>query len=408
MLGQWRKPMKPLNLLKLLVTGSLLTGLYLPAHANTTTPVATPAAAEQQAAPASGVEVSAVDLSSTRKTVSIALLLPLRSDILREPATVLQAGFMAAHERERDGVVINVVETGDTPQDILTGYKAAVTLNDIVVGPLSRTGVTAVAQSGAVDRTTIALTPPEITDNTPVRLPSQMLVMGLSIEDEARQVADWADQATKPGRALILLTKAAWQRRAAAAFEAQWTHRGLAAESIEIAANDGFLNGRTLLQLKKQIETEVPTAIFLALDARQARQVRAIIGKEVPLFGTSQLNPFALTDRDDGERIDDMDGARLLDIPWQLQADHPAVMVYPRLVVNADQRRSPDLERLYALGIDAYRVAREIASGRTQFEIDGVTGKLTVRFAKEHAHFERTEQPAVYRGGVVVAADAVR
>lgn len=408
MLGQWRKPMKPLNLLKLLVAGSLLTGLYLPAHANTTAPVATPAAAEQQAAPPSGVEVSAVDLSSTKKTFSIALLLPLRSDVLREPATVLQAGFMAAHERERDGVVINVVETGDAPEDILAGYKTAVTLNDIVVGPLSRTGVTAVAQSGAVDRTTIALTPPEAGDNAVVRLPSQMLVMGLSIEDEARQVADWADQSTEPGKALILFTKAAWQRRAAAAFESQWTHRGLEAESIEIAANDGFLNGRILLQLKKQIETDVPTAIFLALDARQARQVRAIIGKDVPLFGTSQLNPFALTDHADSERIDDMDGARLLDIPWQLQADHPAVMVYPRMVVNADQRRSPDLERLYALGIDAYRVAREIASGRTQFEIDGVTGKLTVRFAEEHAHFERTEQPAVYRGGVVVAADAVR
>jgi outer membrane PBP1 activator LpoA protein len=93
----------------------------------------------------------------------------------------------------------------------------------------------------------------------------------------------------------------------------------------------------------------------------------------------------------------------LLDIPWQLQADHPAVMVYPRLAGNADQKPSADLERLYALGIDAYRVAREIASKRTSFELDGVTGKLKVNFDTEAPVFQRTEQQAVYRRGSVMA-----
>lgn len=409
MLVQWRKPRT------LLLACSMLIGLYLPAHANTNAPAASPDASVQPPAQApaqaagSGVEVSAVDLSTTRKTFSVALLLPLRSEILREPAEVLRSGFFAAHERDRNGIVVNVIETGDSAQDILSGYKAAAALNDIVVGPLSRTGVTAVAQSAAVDRPTIALTPPETGDAAAtVQLPPNLLVMGLSIEGEARQVAGWADKASDAGKALVLFTKTAWQRRAATAFEAEWRHRGMEAELIEIAANDGFLAGRTLLQLKKQIEAEKPVALFLALDARQARQVRAIIGKDVPLYGTSQLNPFVLTDRADLERTDDMDGARLLDIPWQLQPDHPAVMVYPRLVTNADERRSADLERLYALGIDAYRVAHEIAAGRTQFELDGVTGKLAVRFDRGSAHFERIEQPAVYRGGVVVAAEAAR
>jgi len=36
-----------------------------------------------------------------------------------------------------------------------------------------------------------------------------------------------------------------------------------------------------------------------------------------------------------------------------LQADHAAVMIYPRQVIAADQKRSADMERLYALGIDA-------------------------------------------------------
>jgi len=381
---------------KLVVLGTVLSGLCLPAQANTTAP------AIAQAIPAP------VDLSTTEKIVSIALLLPLRSATLREPAEMLRAGFQAAFERERDSIQINIIETGDTPEEILSGYKAASAINDVVVGPLSRSGVTAVAQSGAVDKPTIALTPPEAPDNAEIQLPPQMLVMGLSIEEEARQVAGWAAREGKPGKALVLFTKTAWQRRAAKAFETEWQERKREAEIAELSANDGFLNGRELLQLKKQLETDKPSVIFLALDARQARQVRAVMGKGIALYGTSQLNPFALSDRSDAERIADMDGTRLLDIPWQLQPDHPAVMVYPRLVLSADQKRNADLERLYALGIDAYRVAREIVARHSSFEIDGVTGRLIVRLDPKQSTFERTAQQAVYRDGSVVGIGGPR
>lgn len=396
MSGQWRK---------LLLLGGVFCGLCLPAHANTTTTVA---GSSSLVAQASAVETSAVDLSSTERMTTIALLLPLRSETLREPSEVLRAGFQAAYEREGAGVTINIVETGDSPQDILSAYKAASAVNDIVVGPLSRSGVGAVAQSGGVVKPTLALTPPETSEGSAGALPKQLLVMGLSIEDEARQVAEWAGRDVKPGRALVLHTHTAWQRRAAKAFETQWQRRGMEVVSIELGANDGFLAGRDLLQLKKQLDGDKPALLFLALDARQARQVRAIMGKELPLYGTSQLNPVALSDRAGAERIDDMDGARLLDIPWQLQPDHPAVMVYPRLVVGADQKRSADLERMYALGIDAYRVAREIASRHTNFEIDGVTGRLTVRFDNAQAYFERAAQQAVYRDGAVVGVAGAR
>lgn len=398
MLGQW---------VKLVLLGSVLGGLCLPVKANTTIPAAPDNAAPVMTMAQSAVVTSPVDLGTTQRMTSIAVLLPLRSETLREPSEVLRAGFQAAYEREHDGIVINIIETGDSPQDILTGYKAASALNDIVVGPLSRTGVTAVAQSGSLSKPTIALTTPDHPDGLDARLPQHMLVMGLSIEDEARQVADWAGREVAPGKAIVLFTATAWQRRAAKSFEAQWRHQGFETESIEVPAIDGFLNGRSLLQLKKQVDADKPAVLFLALDARQARQVRAVMSKDVALYGTSQLNPFALADRD-ADRAAEMDGTRLLDIPWQLQADHPAVMVYPRLVVNADQKRSADLERLYALGIDAYRVAREIASQRTSFEVDGVTGKLTVRFDKTNAHFERTAQQAVYRGGVVTTVDEAR
>lgn len=385
---------------KLMALGALFCGLCLPARANTT---------GQEPVPEGGAVTSPVDMSTTEMTTRIALLLPLRSEFLREPAEMVRAGFQAAYERERDRITINIVETGDSAQDILSGYKTASALNDVVVGPLSRTGVTALVQSGDVQRPTIALTPPDTQENGETRLPPQLLVIGLSIEEEARQLADWAARDGRRGRALVLFTGVPWQSRAAKAFEGKWQEKGREAEMLELPAVDGFLHGRSLLQLKKDLEADKPAIIFLALDARQARQVRAVMGKEIALYGTSQLNPFALSDRTSEDRAAEMDGTRLLDIPWQIQPDHPAVMVYPRLVVDADKKRNADHERLYALGIDAYRVAREVLAHRSNFEIDGVTGKLRIRFESGQSQFERIAPHAVYReGSVVVMGDTRR
>lgn len=332
-----------------------------------------------------------------------ALLLPLQSDALGPAAQAVRAGVTIAQEREPQGIQVNVVETGDSQMEALSGYALATSDHDIVIGPLSRSGVTAVAQSSAIDRPTIALTQPEF--QAPDRPASpKLLAIGLSIEDEARQVASWASNSAK--KAYVLHTQAAWQRRAAGAFDAQWRRMGKDAEIIELPATDGFLNGRALLQLKRRLQGDKESLFFAALDFTQAKQLRAIMGGALPIYGTSQLNAFTLSDQPGTERADDLTGVRLMDIPWQLQSDHPFVMIYPKLTLPADQKRSPDIERLYALGIDAYRIARQVAAGRTEFEVDGVTGRLKVRFDGKEARFERVLQPAIYRDGVVVPVDA--
>ncbi|HCN89783.1 MAG TPA: hypothetical protein DIT28_11500, partial [Oxalobacteraceae bacterium] len=164
----------------------------------------------------------------------------------------------------------------------------------------------------------------------------------------------------------------------------------------------GYLDPNGLEQLRKRVQNDKPALVFVALDAAQARQLRSAIGNDVALYGTSQLNPLTRPDWAGAEPMPELNGAQLLDIPWQLQPDHPAVMIYPHPVGAADQKHSADLERLYALGIDAYRVAREIAEGHSDFEIDGVTGRLTVSFGAGAARFERFEQPAIYQDGTVV------
>jgi outer membrane PBP1 activator LpoA protein len=410
------------RLAKVVLLAVALSGLCPPMHANTTTAAGSAAASFSAGDP---IQLAQSDITISpglvippaaeqvapaqpaEPAVRLALLVPLRSDALGVAADAVRAGFLAAHEREPEGMSVTVVETGDAAQDVLSAYIDAAGQHDIVIGPMTRSSVTAVAQSGDVRKPTIALTHPDLAA-ADLKLPQQLLVIGLSIEDEARQVAKWAGANKNAGKAVIISSNIVWQRRAANAFAEQWQKQGKELESIELPAFSGYLAARDLAQLKTQFEFDKPGLIFAALDERQARQLRASIGNEIPLYGTSQLNPVALADWGTSQRATDMNGIRLLDIPWQLQSDHPAVMVYPRLVVSADQRRSADIERLYALGIDAYRVAREIALKRTSFELDGVTGKLRVRFDSSTPSFERTEQQAVYRDGSVMAVTDAR
>jgi outer membrane PBP1 activator LpoA protein len=335
-------------------------------------------------------------------TVRIALLLPLQSETLGNAAAVLRAGFMAAAEREAGAAItIETIESGEAAHDVLASYGNASQSADILVGPLSRSGVSAIAQSGTVTKPTIALTQIETSDETKVILPPNMLIIGLSGEDEARQMASLVHARKPIGTAIVLSTATAWQRRAAKAFADRWAQLGNASESMEldISAQGSYLGANGLIGLQRRIQAEKPSFIFSALDAIQTRQLRMLIGQDIPVYGTSQLNPATMTQWPAVEPLPEMNGVRFVDLPWLLQADHPAVMAYANAAAPADPQRGADLERLYALGIDAFRIAKEIASGQMRFQIDGVTGKLRVSVDKESGRFERIETPAVYREG---------
>lgn len=329
----------------------------------------------------------------------MALLLPLHSDALREAAEAVRAGFNAAQQADRDpSISVSLVQTGDNPQDMVTAYSAVLPYHEVIIGPMTRSGVSALATSGLVTKPTIALANPD----EGVMPPSLMLPMGLSLEEEARQIAAWAASEGQIQRTFVLATGAAWQRRVARAFVQEVHSRGGNASVVDVHMAGAYLDPNRLVDLRKRVKEQQPTMIFMALDAAQARQVREAIGTEVPMFGTSQVNPLPYQEGEEPERVPFMDGVRLVDMPWQLQADHTAVMVYPRTPLIQGQRRTANAERFYALGIDAYRIAREIGRGRTNFELDGVTGRLRVTFGGGGARVDRIVLPAAYRDGVVV------
>jgi len=302
---------------------------------------------------------------------------------------------MAAYERDKSGFTVTVIETGDPAQDVLSAYAGAQEQQDIIVGPLARSAVTALATSPLVRKPTIALNHPE--GRADLRLPEQMIAIGLSIEAEARQAADWAAQEHPNARALVLSAGSSWQKRSAGAFATQWQRIGAPVRLMELGASDGYLSDPELVALRAKLQTEPVDIVFVALDVDQARQLRTALSApplgDIPVYGSSSLNPG----RSRWQPGPELDGVRLLDLPWLVQRDHPAVMTYPQ----PEDAANADMERLYALGIDAFRVAREIAlrPGK-RFRLDGVTGQLSVDFGQGPAYFERIELPAVYQNGV--------
>ena len=100
-------------------------------------------------------------------------------------------------------------------------------------------------------------------------------------------------------------------------------------------------------------------------------------------------------------RAPELDGVRILDLPWTVQPGHPLVASYPRW---GGDTGGFDMKRLYALGIDAFRISRELAlRPDSRFELDGVTGRLTIDMGQGQAVFRRVETGTVYRDGLYEA-----
>jgi outer membrane PBP1 activator LpoA protein len=337
-------------------------------------------------------QAAAPDTSPAAAPVRITLLLPMHSGVLATAAESVRAGFMAGVERDGTGFRVEVVSTGDAPRDVLDAYARAAAASDIVVGPLARAAVAALADSDAVTRPTVALSVPEGHTAVPRSLPKLMLVAGLSIEDEAKQVAEWAARAHPQGRALILTGHAAWAQRAAGAFEARWNELGHTNQRFAVPT--GEAGKAAIAELKQKLEIDPPDLLFAALDGAGLRAVRAGTTAAIPCYAGGTANPG----REAAPGTSVLDGVRILDLPWIVLPDSPAVMVYPRPLTT---EQPLDMDRLYALGIDAFRVARELAlRGGAPFGMDGVTGRLdAVAGPGGRLELRRQEAAVVIRNG---------
>jgi outer membrane PBP1 activator LpoA protein len=314
---------------------------------------------------------------------ALALLLPLASPDFARPAKAVRLGFMAALKQSGEKLTVGMFATDASSESILAGYEQAVKLGArLVVGPMTKAGVSALAASTLVSVPTLAL---NLSDGK-TALPPRFYTFGLALEAEAQLVARSA-AAENLKSAILVSAKSPLAQRSRAAFAETWERLGgVIAESYEFDARTD------LSALRQALANAQADLVFLAADTEQARAVRPFLNHHIAVFATSQVNSGG----NDSLANGDLNGIRFVDMPWLVQPDHPAVMVYPR-----PQGITAELGRFYALGIDAFRIAAALIEAPRRLSLDGVTGRLTL-YGNLVA---REPVQAVFRNGVGVALD---
>lgn len=335
----------------------------------------------------------------------LALLLPITGNYAAA-ASALRDGFMAAHSADLrpERSTVRIYDTGGDPARAATAYEQAVAEGAaIVVGPLEKEAVDAVAARSALPAPTLALNYADAREGRPLHL----YQFGLSAEDEARQAAEraWTDGHS---RALAIYPEGEWGIRTYAAFKSRWEELGgavLEAQSYRADGGDYATPVRRLLnldesearvrKLKAVLGLDVKSdprrrtdadSVFLVASAAPARAIRPQFNfqyaGDLPIYATSHVRgtPNAKADMD-------LEGVVYCDSPWLLAngGDTPLARELKRNFPNLPE----PLRRLYAMGVDAYALTRSLTSlaQDEKAAIDGATGRLNV-----------TADGRVYRG----------
>jgi outer membrane PBP1 activator LpoA protein len=312
----------------------------------------------------------------------VALLLPLSSPALGGVADAVRQGFFAAAEYDgKKALPVRVIATVDEGESLLEACRKAQANGAVaVVAGLTRDGASRIARSDCPRQPTLVLNQPaELAD-----LPAKLYWITLSLEQEARQAAQLA---VNDGwhQAIVISSASPLARRVQEAFE-----REFAAAAGEVRGRVAY-NGNPddAAQVKERIAAMRGEFVFLALDPKAAMLARPYISALLPVYATS----MSIDPRAEPTVNLDLEGVRYVDMPWFVQPDHPAVMVY----AAPKSRLSTDQERLYALGIDAYRVAALLLKPEVKRpSLDGVTGRLTL---EDGNTFSRALMPAEMSAG---------
>ena len=314
----------------------------------------------------------------------VALILPTASQALGRLADAVRQGYLAAAEaggKESPPVVVTAIDSeGPALLEACRNAQAAGAV--LVVAGITRDGASALARSDCPRQPVLALNDPQAAAPD---MPVNLYTFSLSLENEARQVALLA-VAEGWRSAIVITSPSPLAKRVQEAFEREWTRAaGQVAGRLTFSgsAEDAPL-------VRERMATVRGDMVFMALDQPEARAVRPYVSGMLPLYATSMsVNPRA-------EAIVNVDlqGVRYVEMPWFAQPDHPAVMVYP-----VPRAMSVEQERLYAFGIDAYRISTQLLRGDKRSPIDGVTGKLAL---EPPTHFARTLTPAEIDGGRII------
>ncbi len=328
-----------------------------------------PASAPASGAKESGPAKTATDAPPVEKPKSIALILPLSSKSLGKAAEAAKAGFLAAAELSgKPQFEARVYFADDETTSMALLYRKAVTEGAVaIVAGLTRDGATIVAREAGF-LPTLAL-------NTPADLSradaNNFFHITLSLDWDARLAAR-AAAAEGFRNVAIVVGNATLAKRIQEAFEKEWLKLG-GTVATRIAFSGNVDDGPKVKLAMEKTDAAKADVVFLAADMSVARFARPFLPQGIPVFATAQ----SFDPRAGAVENLDLDSVKYPEIPWFAERDHTAVMAYTR----PQDGMPTDYERLYALGIDAWRIVYALANTATVGQTNTAAGGVVVSTA---------------------------
>ncbi|WP_233490186.1 penicillin-binding protein activator [Thiocapsa marina] len=279
---------------------------------------------------------------------SVSVMLP-RGGRFAGAATSVKEGIEAASRADSSGnrPTLDFIDSSQTGRTGALHAKAVEAGADYVIGPLEKESVDSLAAGPALAVPTLALNQ-TTRDSQPA---ANLFQFSLSPENEAAEVADKA-AAMGLKRAAVLYPQGPWGARLASAFRNQWRRLGgtLEAESIYNPTARSF--EKTVTTLLGDSQADV---VFLVATSELARKIYPQIRlsrSSVTVMSTSHVYSGVF----DPNRDRVLSGLYFVDIPWMLNSRGEGALSRRRLSGSSFEVANP-LARLYAMGIDAYRIA---------------------------------------------------
>jgi uncharacterized protein len=340
-----------------------------------TPPASDAAAATEEVAPTPPIPAKA--------PVDLALVLPLEAPAYARAAEAVRAGFAAGAAGTRTTYVV-VPHAADGVQAAFEAARKSGAR--VIVGPLVRDDLKVIAQADIELPWTLALNQLEDASALPLRV----FTFSLAVESDARIIARRMRDDAVQGVAIVG-GESPLMKRFAGAFATAWLLEGGGAPNsfrFDPAPE-------ALTVLKRDLGKKTPDAALLAVDGRDAPLVKPFLGS-VPAYASGLV-----FDQASAATLRDLDGLVIAEIPWLASPGAPEFAKFPRRDYG-----SASLDRLYALGLDAFRIGQAMLDGPPeQFVLEGATGHVVL---SEGRQFVREGRLFAYRAGQLVPLDAGR
>jgi len=272
----------------------------------------------------------------------------------------IRDGIMAAYEADRSGTRPQLSFGADSLSAYSSGLIAGA---DLVIGPLQKSSVSALARQGGLSVPTLAL---NRGDGAHSR---NLFQFSLAPEDEAASAATYA-YAAGLRRAALVSPQNPWGRRMADAFRKQWRALG---GTLVIQPSYGSV--REAAEAVVDADVDVVLLVATTKDVRHLWSALQFLNFDRPVVATSHIYSGEFNPTQDPE----LAGLYFVDIPWLLDQQRSDQLSRQALRGTLGDVSGP-LARLYAMGIDAYRLAPRIVDMSRQpgTFFPGETGGLTI------------------------------